>query len=363
MLVVSSGCGGTGGSAGTAGRPTEWEPVSWSCDPGSRSASADGERAPAVGVQFHGTWSDYTDPERERVLDVVGSTGMSWVRIDAVWSALQPAAGRWDERELGRLDTAVGMAHQRELNVLVTLLNTPGWAGGGEAGLALPRRPSAYGDVIAALADRYAGSVGAWEVWNEPNSEDFAEGADPAAYAALLKAAYPAVKGADSDALVVFGGTQYNDDEFVAGAYEAGAQGFFDVMATHPYPAPSDAAPDADDDGSPYSLGHVAAIKRIMDRNGDGDLPVWFTEFGWSTHQNTGGEQGYERGVSAQQQGEYLIDTLRLVRSRLPYVDHVFWYAERDRQQGGSQIAHFGLLTVDLEPKPAAEALACYLGR
>jgi hypothetical protein len=333
----------------------------WSCQSGSAAPS--GSR-PGVGVQFHGAWSDYTDGERTRVLDVLASTGMSWVRIDATWSALQPvSAGQWDEAALHRLDTSIDLATDRHLKVLVTLLNTPGWAGGGPDGVRLPSSPASYADAIGSLARRYGDRVAAWEVWNEPNSTEFAAGADARAYARLLRAAYPAVKAAVPRTPVVFGGTQYNDAAFVAGAYAAGARGFFDVMATHPYSAPSDAAPSARDDGSIYSLGHLRAVRQAMVENGDAEVPVWVTEIGWSTHANSGGEQGYQRGVSAEQQAGYLRQTLELLRSDFPYVEQVFWYAERDRRKGDAQIANFGLLTTALHPKPAAQALACYLGR
>jgi len=69
------------------------------------------------------------------------------------------------------------------------------------------------------------------------------------------------------------------------------------------------------------------------------------------------------RGVTPEQQVQRLLRTLVLVRSSVTGVDHVFWYAERDRLRGNAQIAHFGLLTTALRPKPAARALACYLGR
>jgi len=353
--MVISGCGS---SSQDPDRTTQ--AAGLSCSPGpATSATSD---APSVGVQFHGTWADYTDDQRARVLDLMAAAGVTSVRVDATWAALQPrSSGQWAADQLDVLDTVVDMAVERHLSVLVTLLVSPAWAGGGDEGTRLPDDPADYASAIGFLADRYAGRVEAWEIWNEENSDEFAQGADPVGYTQLLTAAYPAVKAADPQALVVFGGTQYNDDSFVAAAYTAGARGSFDVMATHPYPAPSDAAPTAEDDGTEYSLGHVAAVRDVMDRNGDSAVPIWFTEVGWSSHENSGGEEAYERGVTEEQQGDYLVDTLDLVRSDFPYVQRVFWYAERDRTTGAPQISHFGLLTTELDPKPAAQDLACYI--
>ncbi|MFI0433483.1 MAG: hypothetical protein ACH36H_10120, partial [Candidatus Nanopelagicales bacterium] len=47
--------------------------------PASAAAAVSG---PAVGVQFHGTWGDYTDAQRARVLDTLKANGATTVRID-----------------------------------------------------------------------------------------------------------------------------------------------------------------------------------------------------------------------------------------------------------------------------------------
>ena len=44
---------------------------------------------PAFGVQFHGTWGDYTDEQRAQVLDELKAAGVRWVRIDLGWNTFQ----------------------------------------------------------------------------------------------------------------------------------------------------------------------------------------------------------------------------------------------------------------------------------
>ena len=103
-----------------------------------------------------------------------------------------------------------------------------------------PQNPADYADFVRYVAGRYAGRVSAWEVWNEENTQRFwSTGPSPSSYVPLLQAAYPAVKQADPNALVVFGGVSQNDYAFIEGAYAAGAKGYFDVMAVHPYPGPN----------------------------------------------------------------------------------------------------------------------------
>lgn len=204
--------------------------------------------------------------------------------------------------------------------------------------------------------------MSAWEVWNEPNDADFWAGADPVAYTDLLRAAYPTIKEADPEATVVFGGTSYNDAAWIERAYEAGAAGSFDAMATHPYQAIADLEPEAPDDGTPWRLSHLSAVRNVMVRYGDGDKPIWATEFGWSSHGGAGPRlANWERGVTLEQQADYLVRTLKLVSRRHPYVTHMFWYRERDVEVGDPQQDHYGLLTVDLSPKPALKRLRALL--
>jgi len=54
-------------------------------------------------------------------------------------------------------------------------------------------------------------------------------------YTMLLAAAYPAVKVADPTAIVVLGGLSKNDYDYLAQLYAAGARGYFDTVAVHPY--------------------------------------------------------------------------------------------------------------------------------
>lgn len=66
------------------------------------------------------------------------------------------------------------------------------------------------------LAARYEPlGVEAFEIWNEPDtSRSWKPAPDPAAYAALLRAAYPAVKAGAPEIKAVFAGTSGNDYAF-----------------------------------------------------------------------------------------------------------------------------------------------------
>ncbi len=336
-------------------------------DPGSRSEASTLDQVPrlasepAVGAQFHATWTNYTDADRVQILDQLAAAGLEWVRIDIGWSGYEPEApGTIDPYYQGRVDAAVDEARARGLKVLLTAWLTPAWANGGIGERHPPTDPADYARFLTWAADHYRGRVEAWEIWNEPNLTEFWQGSVEE-YASLLRAAYPAVKAGDPDAEVVLGGPAYNDTDFLGALYDLGVQGSFDVMATHPYQGFADAPPETPDDGTRGTLTHIGAVRDLMEAHGDGDLPIWFTEFGWSAHPTEPGAPNWQWGVTEVQQGEYLVRTLRWVAVHAPYVTTVFWYNERAQDTGHAHLDGFGLLTKDLEPRPAYEILRTYL--
>ncbi len=312
--------------------------------------------SPVVGVQFHGLWSDYDDRSRTDVLRTLADSGVRSVRIDISWAALEPRRGRYDPAETALVDRVLDQAVAAGLEPLVMVWLTPSWANGGAGDRALPDDPQSIAGFATWAARRWT-EVGAWQVWNEPNSEDFLVGADPAGYTALLRAAYRALHAGAPDTLVVFGGTQYQDVDWIAAAYRAGAGGAFDVMATHGYQAVGDEPPAVPADGTPYRLTAVAAVRDLMVANGDGDLPIWFTEFGWSAHGGEGGADPLDRGVTEAEQADFLVETLELLTRDFPYVERAYWYNERNRATGDPRLDNYGLLTRDGSRKPVALAL------
>jgi hypothetical protein len=331
--------------------------------PGSAAAATVPATPPAFGVQFHGMWSSYDDAQRAVILDQLAASGATWVRIDVSWAMLQPT-GR-DSYDLAWgvpfVDRVLRMATARGLKPLVTLWLTPGWANGGAGERTLPTDAQDYARAAGWAAHRWADVVPAWEIWNEPNDDYFLRGADPVAYTRLLQAAYPRIKAGSPSAQVVLGGPNQNDTTWLGKVYAAGAKGAFDVLATHPYMAVADQAPELPDDGTRYRFTHLASVHALMAAHGDGDKEIWATEFGWSSHANTGGEANWERGVTPTQQGDFLVRALQLAATTMPYVTHLFWYTDRDYTAGNVQNSNYGLLDRDLKPKPAYAAVRAYL--
>jgi hypothetical protein len=300
-------------------------------------------------------------------LEDMKALGVTWVRYDMDWSNIEAAGpGNYNWGDYDRVVQAVS-AHG--LRALAILDYTPGWARRSDctdSKMCVPADPGAYARFAAAAAARYAGyGVHAWEIWNEPNNLNFFQpAADPAAYTALLKAAYGAIKGVDGGATIVTGGTAPADTgdgyvsppDFVNGMYAAGARGYFDVVAHHPYSWPY--SPAYHMSGNAWD--QLSTIHGIMSRYGDGGKKIWITEFGAPTggpgrlaaSGMTTAEGGADH-VTEALEAKMASDGVAVMRS-YPWVGAFFWYSYQDVGTASDTVENFfGLRRYDGSPKPA----------
>lgn len=331
---------------------------------GLERPAAAATNGPLVGVQFHGTWGDYTDASRAMVLDTLKANGAGTVRIDVSWRMLEPnKSGTFDAWGLSVVDNAIRQAQSRGLRPLVTLWMAPQWANGSTDERVPPTSSTGLNglkSVTKRLAARYAGVVDAWEVWNEPNDTNFMRGADPKVYAKVLTYAYSGFKSGSAATPVVFGGPSYVDDEWVRTALAAGARGKYDVMSVHPYQGVADEAPDLPDNGTKWRMNHLPALISAMAAYGDGAKPIWFTEFGWRVAQTSTTAANWERGVTATQQADYLNRTIQLVRSKYPQVARIYWYCDRVSSTDVNN-SGYGMVFPDGSVTPALAGLKGFL--
>ena len=132
--------------------------------------------------------------------------GAHWVRVFVPWPDLEPAQGVHSAFWLGQYDRLLG-ALPKGTHAILDFVDTPSWESGSAAPNTPPSNPADYANILHFIAQRWAGKVAAYEIWNEEDATLWWAGApDPAAYTRLLQAAYPAVKSADPAAKVVLGG-------------------------------------------------------------------------------------------------------------------------------------------------------------
>src|SRR5215210_6432515 len=228
------------------------------------------------------TWSD------------LEQSGAKTVRSFAQWTTLR---GPMRTIEMNKFRGFADKANARGMKVLLTLT-------GDRLSMA---NPAEYAAVATTLATQLRGKDVAYEVWNEQDDTTFwANGPQPAAYTALLKAAYPAFKAGDPNAKVLVGGLVGNDFAFVEALYANGAKGSFDGVGVHTDTAclttdPREYYREPNGRVGRYSFTGYREVRATMLAHGD-DKPIWMTELGWSTTSGTcqrGGRAGTKAaGVS-----------------------------------------------------------------
>lgn len=301
-----------------------------------------------------------------RTLDEMQALGVNDVRVFIPWAFVQPLDPEtplppWIPSpyfDWAKTDFIVNQAAARDMGVLGALNSTPGWAAQpGGFGYGAAPDPQAFADFAGLVAERYAGKVSAYEVWNEPNTFGYwTPGPDPVAYTELLKAGYTAIKAADSDALVVGGVLVtvvdfgiFTDDPvtFVETMYANGAQGYFDALSIHPYQYTTKFS-EGGVFGDAGPINQLIAIRQLMIDNGDEDLRIWATEYGLPT--------GGPTAVTEQHQADFIRDFLD-TWDDLDYVGPNFIYTTRDRMDSTTEEGSIGVFNHDWTPKLAAEVI------
>jgi polysaccharide biosynthesis protein PslG len=293
------------------------------------------------GVNIVGLSADGSPQAADQDVALAKQLHARLVRTEVDWSILEPrAAGQLDPQALAFLDRLVGDAAAAGIKVIATVRSTPCWdssappavmagctaRGTTRANAWPPRDPREYARITAFIARRYGSNLAAIEVWNEPDqaNELYFAGPDKAAhYAAILQAAYPAIKQFSPGVSVLAGSLVGSNGEFLRALYHAGINGYYDGLAIHYYN---------------LTLASVRYIRQVQSANGD-TKPLWLDEFGWTScwpHERIEQEQAC---VTPGIQALNLANTFRSL-ARAPYVAAAVSYQLRDDRR-----EDFGLVT------------------
>jgi hypothetical protein len=307
--------------------------------------------APLTGVNIVGLDSSSSNPGF--AIAQAHALHAQLVRVAVSWALIEPNKGELSPGSLGAIDRIFSAAQANGVKVILTLEASPCWASSAPASIlggCVPGRltpanawpptdPGDYAAMAGFLAKRYGAQLEAIEVWNEPdhsNQNYFAGPEKPKRYAAILRAAYPAIKAADPQVLVLGGSLVGSNGVFLRELYKAGIKGFYDGLAVHYYN---------------LVLGSVRAIHEVQVANHD-TKPLWLDEFGWTSCYPKANVQEEQACVDTQTQSANLADVYRSLR-RTPYVAAEVMY---DLQN--SHTEDFGVLNIDGTRKPAFAALA-----
>ncbi|OBF44819.1 beta-galactosidase [Mycolicibacterium peregrinum] len=321
---------------------------------GSTISACQSTHTVEIGMNLH--YRGGGDATVKRQFDLMSAMNVAWVRVDLDWSATEPERGQFDWEST---DLIVNEALAHRMNVLIVLAYTPDWARTTATDRSAPishLRPddmSNYASFARTAVQRYAPrGVRDWEIWNEPNSKKFwPPRPDADEYGELFRVLMSAIRGIDPKANLLIGGLTPTSDgsdisatDYLEHLYRNGTAQLADAVAVHPYSEPVlPIMGERPADG----FKDMAALHGVMDRNGDGGKKIWITELGAATGTSP-------TAVSDQDQAAAL-EWARLQVQRWDWAGPLIYYELVD---GGTDLGdieqNYGVLRVDLSPKPAA---------
>lgn len=274
----------------------------------------------------------------ERLVGQAKSAGADVISTTASFRAIQPA--ETDAPRYRTIDRVIDAARDAGLEVRLNLLLLPAWAIDESNGsMRQPPRSDAelarWSDLVRQLMLHVRGKVAYVEVWNEPNFDKFwSTGPDPVEFVRLLETTYQVVKRVAPMVQVISGGLVSNDVGFLQKMYDAAEElGLdsmpFDQLGAHPFSGGE--APDHVDPGLVFERDPFGTVDQnytgfksmhsVLADNGDKDVPVYITQFGYSTRKLKG-----FAAVSDPVRATYLPEAYSLAACT-GFVTALSWYA------------------------------------
>ena len=335
----------------------------------------------------------------EQTLDQVEQLGMGWIKQQIRWADLEPAQGQasWDA-----LDQLFAATSQRNIKVMVSILDAPDWARSvtaeGKAGP--PADPATYANYVGQFAQRYSGAVHAIEIWNEQNLDRewyTGGGLSATAYMEMLVPAANAIRQADPNIIIISGALAptgvndyviaVDDFEYMQGMIDRGLLDNVDCVGGHanginlpPWQSSEDALaqgmppgysfPGPFDNGNPLNPHHSWSFYSTLNGYHDlivaagRDTPLCITEFGWATIEGMDGvpKQSFEFAYdnTLQSQSQNIVQAFQLMHDwEFVWLAFLFNLDYSPKAGGNPQddTTMFSITAGDGSPRPAYEAI------
>lgn len=284
------------------------------------------------------SWFARNDPLRQRQFaNLAALAGVNWIRDRLRWSDLQPAAGPFVSGPT-TYDTAAEAQQAAGLKVLQVFHDTPRWARESEdaSGRFAPdlRHAHALG---RALAERFRGRVAAWEPWNEANVATFG-GHTVDQMCSWQKAFWLGCKRGDPEVTVGWNATAaVPTSTHTEGVLANETWPYYDTYNIHT-----------------YDWAHAYADLWAPAREATAGRPLWITEA--------------DRGTPHRQQAPWYDQDPRLEQLKAEWIPQSYASSlfSGSRRHFHFILGHyhepnaiqFGLLRLDLTPRPGYVALA-----
>jgi endo-1,4-beta-mannosidase len=271
-------------------------------------------------------------------LDQIVSVGAPIIRTSIGWAQCEPQPGVFDWK---RSDLLLAAIRGRGLRVCLLLQ-------GRMDGHALdPDQVAGFGKFCAAAAERYHDPT---LILGYENQNEIMLGTKydthPTAerYVPLQRVFYEACKPWGPP---VGTSARIGNQGWMEKCYAAGIKGFFDFCTEHPYTKPLSPSESMRQQRGGWWAMHLD--RQAMIANGDGDKPIWATEYG----SPTGGRSSEAR--TERQQASDLADAANRFAKR-DFLEHLFWFDAFDVAPQTSKPGDWcGLIRADGSPKRAAQ--------
>lgn len=236
------------------------------------------------------------------------------------WRHIQPQRGIWDWTAL---DAAVANAEAHGASINLVLGQTPQWAATfperiGIYGAGAPSpvaNPDDWADYVGAVANRYKGRVGVYEVWNEFELGIFWQGT-LLQMKELAKSAYSIIKKADPGAVITSPSITLRSGRSRGKLYEYAKLGglrYADVISVHAYPEPNE--------NPERAMQILKYVRRGLADRGI-QKPIWNTEVNYGL---PWGGTGLREPIKPALQAAFVMRTYLLNWSY--GVRRVYWYS------------------------------------
>ncbi|MDW8325563.1 MAG: O-antigen ligase family protein [Anaerolineales bacterium] len=216
----------------------------------------------------------YDDAELARALEQL--QGFGWLR--QTFDLSKTDGAQWER--------VIAAAHAHDFQLIAVLSMPP----------PAPTSAADFGEHVEKFAAQFGDRIDAYQILDEPNlMEKWGRAPSATEYAALLEAAYSAIKRADPTATVIAaalaptvetGPDNLSDLLYLQQLYDLGASRYFDAAAGKPYGFYT--GPD-DRQANPQLLNfsRFTLLREVMVRNGDGHKLLWGGNFGWNTRSDS----------------------------------------------------------------------------
>lgn len=335
--------------------------------------------------------------------------GADWVKIDVAWSKIETARDIYSYSALDNMMAAMALSGFR---IMLNVYDAPDWSRRNYTDSlnsqfseysGPPENIADFAAFLANLVTRYAGLVGAYEIWKSPNlvkfwtvpiytrqremtadgdygiPDEISLGAE--AYVDLLKVAYDAIKSHDEEAMVITAGLapagfgdSYNaidtvtflNNMLLAGAadYSDAIGAIFSASAVPPTLKCCEKPPGV---GTHYEsflqyYGDLLAFYDETLKAHNVELPIIVTQLGWGTTEGANlavAAAGFEwlQYTSEDEQALYVRQAYKMAQ-RLEFVSSIFLYNLNGCAIGDEEACFFSMVDADGRRRPVFGAYA-----